>query len=384
MLKRIFTILLGLLLLFSLAGCREKEKDKDDKRQPDGGQAASSQTMAPIFWNIDQDLYYDPETQTSTRRPAPDGLYRMRFLLNGTQVTLSCANRALVDQIDARQYMGFILRDLEITEILDPSDMCIVLADGFYVMSIDGNTYYLNPAQAINYYPDIEVTEQTRIYDVSPDAENYGELTELGIMDKVVVLQNTKKGPAQQIFVTQRPIKAEVLWRVDETPGQVSTWDEEKQCTTRVPDENGVYTIPMAKDGQQVDVLCKDIEIVNKIDSLPVGKQAIGLHFDDAGFADLWVTPAKAVLGTLQADQWDVTAIEGDDISVLCNIPSSTQGASDTFRLAPDCRIYDTTGSSGPVGVQVDSLQVGDRVMLLCNADREIVIAYITQRSLEN
>jgi len=370
MLKRIFTILLGLLLLFSMAGCREKKQAETP---------AEEEPTPLIYWNIDGHTFSDLETFTNTRQPEEDGLYHMRFFRDGEVVELACADSVLVKKIDFNSLVALDVEDGKIMAIADLNELCAPWPD-YYISKIDGNTITAESSVALSGRPpEFEIDANTQIYDVSPDAEVYGCLTEPDIMDRVTILQDPDGGPATHIYIDQRPIKADVYWRVDETPGQV-TWDKGKQCTTRVPDENGVYTIRMAKDGQQVDVLCKDLKIVNKIDSLPLGKQAIGLHIDEDGFADLSTSPAMAIRGALQADQWDVTAIEGDDISVLCNIPSSIKGASDTFRLAPDHRIYDTTGSSGPVGVQVDSLQVGDRVMLLCNADREIVIAYITQR----
>ena len=371
MLKRISIILLGLLLLFSLAGCQKQKKHADTPVQQD--------PTPLIYWNIDGHTYSDLETFTNTRQPEEDGLYHMQFFRDGKVVELTCADSVLVKKIDFNSLVALDVEDGKIMAIADLNALCAPWPD-YHISKIDGNTITAVSSVALSGRPpEFEIDANTQIYDVSPDAEVYGCLTEPDIMDRVTILQDPDGGPATHIYIDQRPIKADVYWRVDETPGQV-TWDKGKQCTTRVPDENGVYTIRMAKDGQQVDVLCKDLKIVNKIDSLPLGKQAIGLHIDEDGFADCATSAVIAIRGTLQADQWDVTAIEGDDISVLCNIPSSIKGASDTFRLAPDCRIYDTTGSSGPVGIQVDSLQLNDRIMFFCNADREVVIAYITQR----
>ena len=134
MLKRIFTMLLGLLLLFSLTSCREK---KQSAGKSDDSTAVSSEEPFRIYLNSDCKTYYDPETGTSTRRPDKNGLYHLSLILDGDRVELSCASRTLVTLIDLWPMIGLAVdEDGQISDVIPIYDMPELLVERLFVVSI--------------------------------------------------------------------------------------------------------------------------------------------------------------------------------------------------------------------------------------------------------
>jgi len=382
MLKRIIAALLGAALLLSLTSCQEK---KQSAGKSDDSTAVSSEEPFRIYLNSDCKTYYDPETGTSTRRPDKNGLYHLSLILDGDRVELSCASRTLVTLIDLWPMIGLAVdEDGQISDVIPIYDMPELFVERLFVVSIKNEVIGVHMSYGASSLPlEFTITNKTQIYDISPTAEPFGMPTQLRMMDEVTVFKEDDQSEALYVFITERAMEMPLFWRVDAVYGQPA-WDKETKCTTRTPDENGVYTIPMAKDGQLVDVLCKDVELVNRIDSLPVGQQCIGLHINEYGFADNWATARKAINGKLGVTEYDVTQLQANGFSATRTLPGSTQGAVWEGTFSEDCRIYDASGVSGHIGIQVDSLQLGDRVLVFCNWDGEAKLIFITQRSLEN
>jgi len=354
--------------------------------QEEDPQAASG-LHSPIYWNVDRQTYLDPQTGLSIREPGEDDLYHIRFAVDGEQVELVCSDKKLVNRIDMLDYMGLELDSSNnVVNIIAAADLCNIGADGFFVQRMEGDVLVANSSGAlIGMTMEFTITDATGVYDVSPTAEVVGATVTPDIMDKVVVLQDKESGETTHVFVTERPIDAEVYWRVNPFYAYNDFWNSTDKTTTRVPDENGVYTILMAHNGEQVEVKCKDLEIVNKIDAADCNGAGIGLAFDEEGYAVQWTAPAKAVRGVEKANQYDITEFNGDYITFTRMLPGN-EGDTYTCKLAPECRIYDLTECADFVGQEIsaDQLRLDDRVYLLCNADGDAVQIWITNRMVDS
>ena len=263
---------------------------------------AGTTIAADIYWNLDRKSLLDPETGLSIREPGEDGLYHIRFAHDGEVVELIANDKKLVNRIDMMDHMALeIDASGNITNVVATAEVCVVAAENFFVQKMEGNTLLVNSSAALNGMEvPYEVTDATGIYNVSDLAEVPGGVDEVEPMDKVVVLQDND-GKTTHVFIVERMIASDVYWRLEQY------YNSTKKTTTRVPDAAGIYTIGFAVNGQQVELKCKDVEIVTYIDSLASNVQCTGLTFDEQGFINGTVTPANAVRGALVSNQFDVT-----------------------------------------------------------------------------
>ena len=89
--------------------------------------------QSELYWNIDRVKFIDPETNMSTREPAADGDYVIRFSLNGEVVSYKCADKRLVNAIDFMDALGLVF-DAHgmIVDALDPKSFSKEVARDFY------------------------------------------------------------------------------------------------------------------------------------------------------------------------------------------------------------------------------------------------------------
>lgn len=177
---------LGLLLLMVLAtyGCREDVVD----------------AVPDVYWCMDSEV---PEA-------AADGSYTLRFVCNGQQVSYRCTDAALAETICLQDVMGLSLDGETITGIRYMYNMPQTLCAWDYtVKSMGGGKVKLNSERSMNGGEVmIEITDQTKIYIVSPLADNPGEETDIQKYDTVTVISNNND-EAQIVFVSDRPYKAD-------------------------------------------------------------------------------------------------------------------------------------------------------------------------------
>lgn len=341
--------------------------------------AGADGVTAEIYWNLDRKDHLDPDTGLSIRAAGEDGLYHIRFAKDGETVELTANDKKLVNRIDMMDHMGLdVDASGNITNVVATADVCTVAAENFFVQKMEGGTLLINSSAALNGMEmPFQVDDATGIYNVSDLAEVPGGVDEPEPMDKVVVLQSNE-GKTTHVFIVERKIATDVYWRLEQY------YNSTKKITTRVPDAAGVYTIGFAVNGEQVELKCKDVDIVTYIDSLSNNVQCIGLTFDEQGFINGTVTPADAVRGALVSNQFDVTELTETSMTTTRMLPSSNQGSTWTGNFAADCKFYDVTGVSGFIGIEVESLKLNDRVYVLTNAMGEAKIVFITNRMVES
>lgn len=339
---------------------------------------ASETGCAQLYWNIDRLAYTEnSESGLTTREPLEDGLYHIRFALDGKQVELATTDKRLVNYIDSMDVMGLVLDSQGmIVEALDPETVAVKIAKEYYVVSSENGTVILNSSKAVNGMQLVlDITDQTAIYNVDPRAQVVGGSDECLPMDLVYVFGDAQ-GAVTHIFIKERSPEADIYLRIDRF------YDSARGITTRVPDENGIYTILFAHDGQQVELKCKDAEVVGRIDAGTDAKRHLGLLFDADGYIIDCIAAESALRGRLLCANYNITAIDGTSVTAERLMSGGEQGTVCTFRLTDDTKIYteDIGCVYDFVGQTVDALKVTDRVICYTDLETNAVLIFITNR----
>lgn len=345
-----------------------------------GGQQTPETVSSQLYWNVDR-LNWIDETGLSTRTAGEDGLVHVRFAAGGELVELPIVDKQLVNFIDAMNVMGLVLDgDGVVIDALDPKTVATEVAKEVFVKKVEGNQLLLNTSLAMNgmdIY--VNVTDATGIYDVDPDAEAIGQTAVPEIMDKVYVYAN-EAGETTDIFICERAVEAGVYWRVEKK------YDSEKLCTSREPDENGVYTILFAHNGEQVELKCKDKALVNTIDAANNIYAEFALVLDEEGYIVDEVDVGLALKGIKECNNYDVTAVEGNSFTAVRNLAGSDKGKeySNTWDESCDIFLMENGCDAEFVGQRVDGLKVGDRITVYTDLESNPILILVVNREVDS
>lgn len=332
-----------------------------------------------LYWNVDRQLYVGNEESAglSTREPGEDGLYHIRLAYNGELVEYTFADKRLVNVIDSQDVVGLSFdASGNPVDAIDPATIATEVAKSFFVVTNKNGTLTLNSSIAMNGMQlPTPVGELTQIYDVRVDAPNPGAFAEVEAMDKVVVYANDK-GETTHVYIVERQPEADIYWRVDKM------YDSTKKETTRVPDENGVYTITFAKDGKHVDLYSKDKALVTDIDSKGVAYNAPkGLQVDENNFIVSQMDPVVAIRGKLAGSEYHVTEMNGTQITATHLLSGKEQGKTFTVDVPEDCPVYNVcVGGSATMIGEPTEIQMYDRVIVYTDLEGKPVLVFVMYR----
>ena len=340
---------------------------------------------AELYWNIDGAHYMEISEVPgfSARTPAEDGNYYINFAYRGQQVELQIVDKQLVNYIDNMTLAGLVFDDSGVVvDAVDPKTVATEKASDFYVQKVDGNNVVINSSRALNGMTlELTLTDTTGIYDVTGDGEFVGAAGEMGIMDRVLVYSDRADENITHIFILERPVEAGIYWRVERL------YDTEKKVSTRVPDENGVYTMEFAHEGEVVELKCKDKYMVDDIDSRAPLTAQFAFLFDEEGFIVEMTDIALSLRGKQLAADFHITAVNGDSYTATRISEGSDQGKVINFKLAENCKIFQCCQQmcyEHNCGERVDTLQELDRVNIYANVDGEAILIFITRRCVES
>ena len=352
------------------------------------GEQAAPEPTGPVggrpqlYWNIDRKAYLgdDNTAGLSKREAGEDGLYHLRFAIDGKQVEYTIADKRLVNVIDTYDVVGLVFDEAgNVIDGIDPTTIATEVAKGFFVMRHQGNRLDMNSSFLMNGMASSKMlSELTEIYNVSNSAETVGMVDTLQPMDKVMIYANDKE-EITHIYIVERQPEAEVYWRADRK------YDSATASTSRVPDENGVYTIPFAYKGKHVELKCKDKDLVSEIDKVMIYACPFGLLFDEQGYIVDTIDPAIALRGMLLGSSFNVTAMDGDDITATYLQSGAQNGEEITFTLTEDTEIYNCCigGSNEFIG-EATKLQMMDRVMVYADMDGNPLLIYVMYRMVDS
>ena len=343
--------------------------------------AATAANHFGIYWNLDGESFVaGSETGLSTREPDESGIYRLRFGTDDGVKEFTTMDKKLVNLIDSMQVVALELSDGEILNAEDPANLGYVVRKGVYVQSVSSGTVTCNSSVALNGMPiRVRISDALNVLDVRADAETLGAnvgVKALEALDYVFTCAREADGIYTHVFLAGRSPKGSVYWRATQ---QYSSANKE---TTRVPDENGVYTLDFFCDGQRVELKCKDKAVVNKIDSTNRFTCHFALEFDEEGYVVKTKMSSLGIKGMIGCSNYVVTSLE-QGVLVAKSMSGSEQGNEFDVDIDQYCVVYDvskTALAEGRQGQQVESLQVGDRIVLWTDVEGYPVLAYITLR----
>ena len=267
-----------------------------------------------LYWNIDRAAYtQNSESGLSTREPGEDGVYRVRFAYNGEQLELQIADKQLVNFIDTLDIMGLTFdADGVVVDVIDPEEICVPVAQNAYVQQVMSDRIIANSSIAMNGMQyTIEFTDLTEIYDVSTTADVAGEkidATKFMPMDSIWVYANDLE-EVTHIYMTDHPVSSPVYWRA------YQMWNSAEKSTSRVPDENGVYSIDFCSEGEIVTLKCKDKSIVTSIDNKSPHSCHFGFVFDEDGYIIDIMNSGIGIRGAVAAERIEVQELDGNYFS---------------------------------------------------------------------
>ncbi len=345
------------------------------------GQGQGQGGRADLYWNVDRAAYTQSESGLSSREPAADGMYYIKFAYNGEQVELPVADKRLVNFIDTMDLMGLVIdRDGIVTDAVDVTQVAVEKGKGIYFVEATDTELVANSAVTLNGLAmRFAITENTQIYNVSVSASMVGELIQgkdIQVMDSIHVYANDQD-EITHVYLVEPPLQSKIYWRMDQM------WDGTQKDTTREPDEKGVYTIPYWCEGEEVEIKTKDRKLVAEIDNRSFYWCHSAFRFDEEGYAAARINTGTATRTISLVDCYDVMEIDGNNISTQ----PFGNGTPVNFKVTENTKIYDVSNLAkalGTAGQQVDSLQINDRVSVWTDKDGNAVTIYVASRRCDS
>lgn len=375
-------MLLALAILFT--GCSGDENTETPVSDPQETETEAEpvEISGQLWWNVERETYAGKAEGGGSGRSLSkdDGAYHILFATEGRQVTRRCKEKRLVNKIDANDVMGlqfdeegFIVGVYPITDVSQGFDI-----EGLYVKEVrEDGTFLLNSSYSMA-GRDFETSfpADLRIFNVSgigPSGTFVGvELSkkDLAKGDRIYTVIGLD-GTVTRGFVTQRFIKVDIYWNIERK------YDADLLSTTREPDENGEYVIPMAVNGEQVEVRVRSRALATAID-----KQAAKCHaldFDQDGYV-IRVKSAGATMGGGTWGSWaTIFSIDERDVTAE-KLSGSDKGTKWDGRLAEDVEIYDMSGQGAFIGEKTE-LRLYDQVHGLKKTDGTIGVLFVVGRT---
>ena len=385
--KRVWLIVVVAMLvaMACLFTACNNNKQQSDTTEPSTEPTVTETVTSPLYWNIDKKIYTETsDTGLSTRERADDGLYHFRFACEGKLVELTTADAQIVNYVDTMEVMGLILdADGSIVDAIPVAELATEVAKEFFVKKVNGTTIQLNSSPAMNGMDvQVQLPETAFVMDVRPDSETPAQAVELSVMDSVWVYADMNN-VVTNLFLSNRPAESEFYIRLDRYYSN--------GATTRVPDDDGVYTIPFAVNGQIVELKCKDKDLVSSIDSGTDTGAHMGLVFDEEGYIVDDMSGASALRGVATAVVFHVKEINGDQVTFVRKLPGSNQGSEVTVTMTEQTQIINTESvymgeqcwCFDHAGQLVDELKVEDRVICYVDGDNNALVITILCRMVD-
>ena len=377
--KKWLWLVLGLVALLAAAGIVLALVLGGGQQQDPAGESGG---RPQLYWNVDRQQYIEESTGMSLRTKGEDGMYHILFAHDGQQVELTAADKQIVNVIEGMDIMGLAFdADGVIVDAVSVETVATEFAKRFYVSKITDTGITLNSSYAMNgMEKEVTYSDMLGIYDVDPDAEIIGGSAEVGLMDEVTVYANELNEPTH-MYIHERAPEAGIYWRVERM------YDAEKGVTTREPDENGVYTILFAHEGELVELKCKDHALVNIIDSRAQLLGEFALIFDEEGYIVDQENVALALRGKLLAQDYHVVGIDGDQITIERISSGTDQGKKITFTLTEDCKIFQccrTKCYEDHCGEPTDHLRLYDRLNVYSDLEGNPIMIHVSIRQIDS
>jgi len=360
--KRALTLVFLLILTVCLfAGCKET--------QPATEPQISENTQ--LYWNVEKFLYSSVE---SLRFPREDGNYYIRLATDGQQLDIPVADSMTVAFMDTLEVMGLEFDENGVvSRVLRVEEMgYTIVAEDYYVESFSETELNANSMGTFGGYArKLDISEAV-IYGVD---EAGGILCGLPGMlqigSKVTVVADSE-GTVTHVY-TEDPFEMQdIYWNT------ARKYNSTTKMSTRETDAAGRYEYTFAVNGEQVTYYTREQKVANSIDS--IAAKCMGLTFDEEGYISGTVSTKKATGNGSFGSWFHVTDIDGDFVTAYKFSSGSDTGSTHRGQLAPDCKIYDVSGTGAYIGEPTE-LRLYDQIHGLKNPFGQVVIIYVVSRS---
>ena len=349
------------------------------------GQQGAATGPVKLYWNVDRDLYWGKSaTGFSSREPGADGVYRIKFAVDGQQVEIPVVDKTLVNAIDSMEVMVLTLdNDGNVIDVQEAKNVVKHSVIKSYVQDVSGDTINANSVILMNGMRHrIKVTEKTKIYDMSGDAEFIGQEVKaetLSFLDCIHMFVN-EATEEQTVFVLSHMEERKLYFRAEQK------WDFAEEGTLRQPDADGVYILEVFHEGQLVELKTKDKDIADLFDYKSPYSPHFCFDFDDDGYIISIENSEVGKFGLLTAQRVEVLEIDGNKIMAMETIQGS-QGRAYNLMIPDDCAIYDASNVAkveGRQGKEVDSLKLRDIINVWTDVNGTPKFIYIAQRMADS
>ncbi|MBE6981620.1 MAG: hypothetical protein E7437_04775 [Ruminococcaceae bacterium] len=309
-----------------------------------------------LYWNVDRMSYVGQGMDdNSSRMPRSDGMYYIRFAVNGEQIDLPVRDKTLVDRIDMVDIMALTLDDQGVVVDMQTVNECAggLVAPALYVESMEGNIAHTKTNGNFGGLAvDLEITEDVKIYDVGGVGLLVGIPGQIKVDDELIAVQD-KDGKLIYIFVKAYEPPADVYWNIHRK------YNTTTKTTTREPSVVGVYEFLMACNGELVTVRTRDYEVAKKMDSFAAKYQH--LEFNEEGYV-ISASQSSSLLkisGTFAS--WShVMEVDGKRV-IAEKLSGDKMGTIYDDYTTDDTKIIDISSAGGYSGKYTE-LRVGDQI----------------------
>ena len=200
-------VVLTMILCLVMAGCNN-EQAAATTTAPAATTGEQGTEQVDLYWNIDR-AQYDGKSEAgmSSREPAEDGYFHVRFFKDGEIVELRVADRKTVNALEVNDLMGLEFdKDGIVIGVKAVDDLPVEqIAWQFYVQSVGGKLIKTNSSASMNGMEIlVETDENTGIYDMSGVTGEIGPLDKPMQGDRVLILGDGN-GKVTHVFVYERP-----------------------------------------------------------------------------------------------------------------------------------------------------------------------------------
>ncbi len=139
--------------------------------------------------------------------------------------------------------------------------------------------------------------------------------------------------------------------------------------SSRIPDSDGYYRVNMAVDGEQIQVLVSDVNLINRMDF----EEVMGLTFNENGVVS-GILYLDEFTGGIAADKYVVVSVNGN--TVVCNTSAKYKGIDVTFELSETTNIWQIGNFEPMVGLPT-AIAEGDQVLMIRDKEGNISDVYV-------
>ena len=359
--KSLKWILLTLVLCLAVAvfaGCRDQQQ--------------SQQEEIKIYWNVEKKAYSD---QTVTRIPRGDGYYYVRVSTGGEQLEVAVADKLTADFMDTLEIMGLKLDENGVvTQVCRVEQLgYTIAAEDYYVKSFTDTQLTVDSMGAFGGLVKTFDISGADIISVDPEGGLLcGLAGTLKERSKVMVLLDSQ-GKVTHVY-TEDPFQVkDIYWNT------ARKYNSTAKMSTRETDAAGRFVYTFALNGEQVELYTRDQKVANSIDS--IAAKCMGLTFDDDGYISGTISTKKATGNGSFGSWYHVLNIDGD-IVYAEKFSSSDKGSTVRGQMAPDCKVYDCSGTGDYIGEPTE-LRLYDQIHGLKDPYGQIIIIFVVSRSHE-